>query len=52
MGPRRILRAGKTPSASVAEKNRSGGSAGKVELITGIDGVSSRPVRKIVLRAE
>jgi len=29
-----------------------GGGAGKVELITGIDGASSRPVRKIVLRAE
>jgi adenine-specific DNA methylase len=28
-----------------------GGRAGKVELLTGIDG-SSRPVRKIVLRAE
>jgi hypothetical protein len=28
-----------------------GGRAGKVELMTGIDG-SSRPVRKIVLRAE
>ena len=29
-----------------------GGRAGKVELMTGIDGASSRPVRKIVLRAE
>ena len=29
-----------------------GGRAGKVELITGIDGASSRPVRKIVLRAD
>jgi hypothetical protein len=28
-----------------------GGRAGKVELMTGIDGASSRPVRKIVLRA-
>ena len=28
-----------------------GGSAGKVELLTGIEGVSSRPVRRIVLRA-
>jgi hypothetical protein len=28
-----------------------GGGAGKVELLTGIDGVSSRPVRRIVLRA-
>ena len=27
-----------------------GGNAGKVELLTGIDGVSSRPVRRIVLR--
>ena len=27
-----------------------GGSPGRVELITGIEGVSSRPVRKIVLR--
>jgi hypothetical protein len=27
-----------------------GGRAGKVELITGIEGASSRPVRKIVLR--
>ena len=26
-----------------------GGRAGKAELITGIEGVSSRPVRKIVL---
>jgi hypothetical protein len=26
------------------------GRAGKAELLTGIDGVSSRPVRKIVLR--
>jgi hypothetical protein len=29
-----------------------GGRAGKVELLTGIDGASSRPVRKIVLRVE
>jgi len=28
------------------------GRAGKVELMTGSDGASSRPVRKIVLRAE
>ena len=28
-----------------------GGRAGRVELLTGIEGVSSRPVRKIVLRA-
>jgi hypothetical protein len=27
-----------------------GGRAGKAELLTGIDGVSSRPVRRIVLR--
>jgi hypothetical protein len=27
-----------------------GGRAGKAELLTGIEGVSSRPVRKIVLR--
>ena len=27
-----------------------GGRAGTVELLTGIEGVSSRPVRKIVLR--
>jgi hypothetical protein len=27
-----------------------GGRAGKVELLTGVEGVSSRPVRKIVLR--
>lgn len=27
-----------------------GGRPGRVELITGIDGVSSRPVRRIVLR--
>ena len=27
-----------------------GGGAGKTELLTGIEGVSSRPVRKIVLR--
>jgi hypothetical protein len=27
-----------------------GGRAGKVELVTGIEGASSRPVRKIVLR--
>jgi ribosomal protein S27E len=27
-----------------------GGRAGKAELITGIEGVSSRPVRRIVLR--
>jgi hypothetical protein len=26
--------------------------AGQVELLTGIDGASSRPVRKIELRAE
>ena len=26
-----------------------GGRAGKVELLTGIEGVSSRPVRRIVL---
>jgi hypothetical protein len=29
-----------------------GGRAGRVELVTGIDGVTSRPVRKIVLVAE
>ena len=29
-----------------------GGRAGRVELLTGIDGVSSRPVRRIVLRSE
>src|SRR5271169_4558621 len=29
-----------------------GGRAGKVELLTGIEGASSRPVRKIVLRAD
>jgi hypothetical protein len=28
-----------------------GGGAGKVELLAGIDGVSDRPVRRIVLRA-
>jgi hypothetical protein len=28
-----------------------GGRPGKVELLTGIDGVSSRPVRRIVLIA-
>jgi hypothetical protein len=28
-----------------------GGLAGKAELLTGIEGVSSRPVRRIVLRA-
>jgi hypothetical protein len=28
-----------------------GGLAGKIELLTGVDGVSSRPVRRIVLRA-
>jgi hypothetical protein len=28
-----------------------GGRAGRVELLTGVDGVSSRPVRRIVLRA-
>jgi hypothetical protein len=27
-----------------------GGRAGRVELLTGIEGVSSRPVRRIVLR--
>jgi hypothetical protein len=27
-----------------------GGLPGRAELLTGIDGVSSRPVRKIVLR--
>jgi hypothetical protein len=27
-----------------------GGRAGRVELLTGIEGASSRPVRKIVLR--
>jgi hypothetical protein len=30
---------------------RNGGGAGKVELLTGIDGVAARPVRRIVLRA-
>ena len=29
-----------------------GGRAGKAELLTGIEGVSSRPVRRIVLRTE
>jgi hypothetical protein len=27
-----------------------GGRAGRVELLSGIDGVASRPVRRIVLR--
>jgi hypothetical protein len=31
-------------------QERCGGLAGKVELLSGIEGVSSRPVRKIVLR--
>jgi hypothetical protein len=30
--------------------NGCGGIAGKAELLTGVDGVSSRPVRRIVLR--
>ena len=29
---------------------RCGGRAGRAELLSGIEGVSSRPVRKIVLR--
>jgi hypothetical protein len=29
-----------------------GGRAAKAELLTGIEGASSRPVRRIVLRAE
>jgi hypothetical protein len=29
-----------------------GGRAGKAELLTGIEGVSSRPVRRIILRGE
>jgi hypothetical protein len=29
-----------------------GGRAGRAELLTGIDGVSSRPVRRIVLRTD
>ena len=29
-----------------------GGRAGRVELLTGIEGASSRPVRKIVLRTD
>jgi hypothetical protein len=53
--------------AAMSERNRSlalcvlisrishcspcGGRAGKAELLTGIDGVSSRPVRRIVLRS-
>jgi hypothetical protein len=32
--------------------NGCGGRAGKVEPLTGVDGASSRPVRKILLRAE
>jgi hypothetical protein len=32
------------------ECDRCGGRAGKAELITGIEGASSMPVRKIVLR--
>jgi hypothetical protein len=28
-----------------------GGRAGRVELLSGVEGVSSRPVRRIVLRA-
>jgi hypothetical protein len=31
--------------------NGCGGRAGRVELLTGIEGASSRPVRKIVLRS-
>ena len=35
---------------SCARHDGCGGLAGKPELLTGIEGVSSRPVRRIVLR--
>ena len=41
------------PLSEILDKMRHdgcGGRAGKAELITGIEGVSSRPVRRIVLR--
>ena len=41
------------PIRDIIEKMRHdgcGGRAGKAELLTGIEGVSSRPVRRIVLR--
>ena len=47
-------RRGTTPLRTLIARMRHegcGGNAGKVELLTGIDGVSSRPVRRIVLRA-
>jgi hypothetical protein len=34
----------------ISRMRHEGGGAGRVELLTGIDGVSSRPVRRIVLR--
>jgi hypothetical protein len=41
------------PIRTILDKMRHdgcGGRAGRVELLTGIEGASSRPVRKIVLR--
>jgi hypothetical protein len=43
-------RYGNDPLPSGAEALVCGGRAGRVELLTGIEGVSSRPVRRIVLR--
>ena len=40
-----------TQLTAVADDSR-GGRAGRAELLSGIEGVSSRPVRKIVLREE
>jgi hypothetical protein len=47
-----------TPVTAIGEiierlrHDRCGGRAGKVELLTGIEGVSSRPVRRIVLAGD
>jgi hypothetical protein len=50
---RRYLLCGRFPLRDLIAKMRHdgcGGRAGKAELFSGIEGVSNRPVRKIVLR--
>ena len=53
-GQRGVLRWQRAvPIRAILDKMRHdgcGGRAGKAELLTGIQGVSSRPVRRIVLR--
>jgi hypothetical protein len=47
--PKIALREGDRDRTAACGHDGCGGRAGKAELLTGIEGVSSRPMRKIVL---